>query len=295
MNITLKQLRAFASVHRLGSFVKAAETMFVTQAALSHLLRELEKNLGFRLFHRTTHMVRLTQEGEVFLPYVTRLLTNLEGAQACAAALAQGKRGILRVCTTETLVSTDIMSVVVDFQEQNPAAQIILSEAQPDTIIHHLEAERVDVAIGPQRITPDSIDAEPLFTARLVALCVHTHPLAQRKSLNWKELVAYPLLLTKGGTRLSIAADIQNIIDLEQAQEIAHLTTLLAQTAIGNHVGITTSYVAPFLPVYQLVAIPLRNPIVRRKVMLYTSRKYTPSGLAMAFISHIKRSYRGKS
>jgi len=288
MNITLRQLQAFAHVQRCGSFVQAAQAMFVTQAALSHLLRDLESNLGFRLFHRTTRSVRLTAEGEVFLPHAARILANLEGAADCAAALAQGRRGILRLSTTEVLASTHVTPVVAAFQEANPDIEVLLNEALPDAVIADLEAERVEIALGPERRMPESIAAETLFTTRLVALCARSHPLAGRASLAWGELAGHPLLLAKGGGRVSIASDINNAALLESAREIGHFTTLLAQAALGRHVAVANAYVAPFLPVYGLKAIPLTRPAVRRRVMLYVSRRFGLSQVAGSFIALLK-------
>ena len=63
MNVTLKQLRAFIAVARTGSFTLAAEQLFVTQSALSGLIKELELTLGVRLFDRSTRRIQLSDIG----------------------------------------------------------------------------------------------------------------------------------------------------------------------------------------------------------------------------------------
>ena len=79
-NLTLRQLRAFAAVAKLGSFTAAATRMHLTHSALSVLVRELERELGARLFDRHTRRLLLTEAGHELLPYATRVLADLEQA-----------------------------------------------------------------------------------------------------------------------------------------------------------------------------------------------------------------------
>ena len=80
MNITSRQLKAFVLTARHASFSRAAEQMFITQSGLSIMMRELESQLGFRLFDRTTRKVKLTELGSRFLPIATQCLSELERA-----------------------------------------------------------------------------------------------------------------------------------------------------------------------------------------------------------------------
>jgi len=74
MNITSRQLKAFVLTARHQSFSRAAEELFITQSGMSVLVRELESQLGFRLFERTTRKVMLTEFGSKFLPVADRSL-----------------------------------------------------------------------------------------------------------------------------------------------------------------------------------------------------------------------------
>jgi DNA-binding transcriptional LysR family regulator len=82
MNITSRQLKAFLLTARHQSFSRAAERLFITQSGMSVLVRELEDQLGFRLFDRTTRRVTLTEHGTKFLPIADRSLLDLESAAA---------------------------------------------------------------------------------------------------------------------------------------------------------------------------------------------------------------------
>ena len=80
MNITSRQLTAFVLIARHESFSRAAEQMYITQSGISLIVRDLEYQLGFRLFDRTTRSVKVSELGSRFLPIATRCLSELEGA-----------------------------------------------------------------------------------------------------------------------------------------------------------------------------------------------------------------------
>jgi DNA-binding transcriptional LysR family regulator len=80
MNITSRQLMAFVLIARHESFSRAAEQMYITQSGISLIVRDLESQLGFRLFDRTTRRVKVSERGARFLPIATRCLSDLEGA-----------------------------------------------------------------------------------------------------------------------------------------------------------------------------------------------------------------------
>lgn len=290
MNLTLRQLEAFCRIEESGSFVRAAEKMFLTQSALSHLIRELELNLGFALFRRTTRSVKLTSEGTTFLPYAARILTNVENALECAHALNEGEKGVVRVATTPLLASSHLTSVIYRYREINPGIQIYIHEAIADECIQALVEDKVDVAISPQRATPKGIVAETLFSIRLALLCSASHRYAKRKTINWRDLEGEHLLLAKGGVRETVSADINNLVSLEQATEIEHFTTLLALASIGKHVAIATEYIEAFLPVYKLKMVRIVQPVVQRKVMVYLMADVQLSKSAIDFVNFLNSS-----
>jgi len=92
-NVTLRQLRAFVLVADKGSFVAAAETLALSQPALSHSIQQLEEQIGSALFHRTTRSVKLTGLGMGFLPTARHLLRQIDTSIADIQEAAARKRG----------------------------------------------------------------------------------------------------------------------------------------------------------------------------------------------------------
>src|SRR5512146_1724896 len=97
MNITLRQLQAFVAVAGAGGFTGAAEHLHVAQSVVSILVKELEAELGIRLFDRTTRRVELTEAGREFQANAQRLIADLDHAVRQTQDLVERKRGRIAV------------------------------------------------------------------------------------------------------------------------------------------------------------------------------------------------------
>ena len=112
MNITLRQLRAFIAVARSGSFTLAAESLFITQSALSGLIKELEQSLGVRLFDRSTRRIQLSDIGRGIYPLIDKILADLDGVLDEVANLKALKKGVVRVAAPQLMACTLLPEVI---------------------------------------------------------------------------------------------------------------------------------------------------------------------------------------
>src|SRR3954454_12659545 len=103
MAVTLRQLRAFVAVAESGSFTAAAGQLSLTQSALSVLVRELEADVGVRLFDRHTRGVLLSEAGREFQPRVRSVLAELHDAVTGLAELGARKKGIVRLAAPQLI------------------------------------------------------------------------------------------------------------------------------------------------------------------------------------------------
>src|SRR5262245_1670489 len=105
MGVDLHQLRIFVAVARLGNFTRAAERLGLSQPSLSLHIRQLEQDLGVRLFDRSTRSVALTPAGDDFLPTAERLLDDFQSAVAAVADLAARRRGRVAVAVLPSVAA----------------------------------------------------------------------------------------------------------------------------------------------------------------------------------------------
>ena len=123
MNITIRQIQSFLNVADLGSFTRAAEKMHTMQPALSQQVRDLESELGIRLFDRTTRRVELTEGGAEFRNIATKIIDDLEAAARNAHELAERKRGRVIVAAPPLLASAVVPRAIADFRNKYPASK----------------------------------------------------------------------------------------------------------------------------------------------------------------------------
>src|SRR6266480_3715811 len=135
MNISSRQLKAFVLTARHQSFSRAAEQLFITQSGMSVLVRELEGQLGFRLFDRTTRKVALTEFGTKFLPIADRSLLELEVAASVIGRAASVANRRIAIGATPLIASNQLLSLHGDYPAQNQALPIALCDCERSTCI----------------------------------------------------------------------------------------------------------------------------------------------------------------
>ena len=148
MNHSTRQMRAFLHVARIGNFTRAAEQAHITQAGLSILVREMEKQLGCRLFDRTTRVVSLTPEGRRLLPVVERLVTDLDDVAAELGAAGDASRRTLRIAATPLVSSHLLPQVFNSFHAAHPQVSLRLFDADLRDVEAMVAAGDADMGLG---------------------------------------------------------------------------------------------------------------------------------------------------
>src|SRR4029450_9462560 len=141
MNINLRQLRAFVSIGRLGSFTKAADALHATQPALSAQIRELEESLGVKLFDRSTRSVTLTQAGEDLMPVVDNVLGDIGSVVARARDVAPRNTGGGTGGGLPSLSATLMPEVVARMRALHPGISIVMKDALAERILGLIRAD----------------------------------------------------------------------------------------------------------------------------------------------------------
>ena len=148
MNLSTRQMRAFLQVARVGNFTRAAEQAHITQAGLSILIREMERQLGCRLFDRTTRMVSLTPAGRRLLPVVERLVTELDDVAAELGAEGDAARQTLRIAATPLVSSQLLPWVFASFRAAHPHVALRLFDADLRDVEATVAAGEADLGLG---------------------------------------------------------------------------------------------------------------------------------------------------
>ena len=145
--VNLELYRVFYTVAKCGSLTKAAEELYISQPAVSQSVKQLESQLGVRLFNRTHRGMELSaQGGKLIFPEVERALGLLSTAESRVAEMQTAATGLIRIGASDTIFEYFLSDKIVDFHEKFPAVKIeLMADFTPDTI-EKLKANRCDVA-----------------------------------------------------------------------------------------------------------------------------------------------------
>lgn len=176
-------MRYVVAVAETGGFTRAAERCHVVQSALSHQIARLEKELGARLFHRTSRSVRLTAAGEAFVPVARQALQAAERARAEVEAVTGEVRGRLAVGAISTVSALDLARELGAFRAAYPKVQVSLQMEMSDPLLERVREGALDVAFvglvpGARTI---GVREKVLARGELVAVVPPEHPLAGRE------------------------------------------------------------------------------------------------------------------
>lgn len=164
---TLVNLESFVRSAELGGFSAAARQLALTPAAISRNVATLERNLGVRLFHRSTRTLTLTEEGERFLAAIR---DDLDGLQAAIAGMATERgepAGVLKVSLSPTFGLGYILPLLPAFLARHPAVR---ADWQFDNRPVDLVAERFDAAIGGGFELAPGLVSRALAPAHIIAV-----------------------------------------------------------------------------------------------------------------------------
>lgn len=171
-------LRHFLALVETGSFSKAAKRLFVTQPAVSHQIRELEKLLGVRLLTRGHGQIELTEPGKYLHEFCSDLFVRLAEAENRVADLRETVRGTLRIGTPMGLLDGWLLAELVSFHSVHPDIEYQIIVGTDETMRELLVERRIDVALLLEGVSRHllQLDHSPIFEEEYLLLTSGTVP-----------------------------------------------------------------------------------------------------------------------
>jgi DNA-binding transcriptional LysR family regulator len=292
MNITLRQLYGFKTVADVGTFTAAAQRLKVAQPALSLNIRDLENELGARLFDRTTRRVELTAAGREFLQSVDKLIVDLEHAVQNARELAERKRGRLVVAAPPLLAALVVPGAIADYKKRYSAIDVAVVDAQTNIIVDKVRSGQADCGIGTFAEAEEGLRREKLFEDALMAWCPVQSQFARSTRLAWKDLPAGQLIALTRDSRIRFLVDqaYQTAgLAVRPAYEVSHMTTAIMMVEAGLGIAVLPAYVWGFARGFNVVSKVVSDPVIRREVAIVHSETKALSPAADAFLRYLRK------
>lgn len=195
MEVELRHLRAFVMVAECANFTRAAASLFMTQPALSRIIRQLEALVGTQLLERSTRHVALTHTGQEFLIDVRTALASVDQAFSKVRG-----RASIRLGFSWLLPDPWAQNAVRSFEERASASVEFVSCPNP---LEALRTALIDIAVlrGEPPVPAGDIRLIPLFTEDRIAVCSTISSLAEEGRVSWDDITDWPLVVnTMSGT-----------------------------------------------------------------------------------------------
>ncbi|MBX9776886.1 MAG: LysR family transcriptional regulator [Xanthobacteraceae bacterium] len=291
INLPLRQVATFVCLADTQSFRRAAERLRLSQPAVSAHIRQLERQVGVALVHRTTRHVSLTNEGKAFAARARRALDELQIASQDLRELAAVHRGRVVVACIVPMMATVVPTVIKRVAKLHPGLEIEIR----DVLSAHLDAlitsGEADFGIGP-RPSGTQVTFTRLDRDDFVAAVPQDHPLAGREAISLKELAAYPIITTTRNTNARTVLE-RALHELHQsvqpAFELVHHLSVGKMVEAGLGVTLLPRSAVGSLSSARIVAVELKSPRISRELGLITRREYQFSPAAQAFVTVLKQ------
>lgn len=282
----LQQMRYVVAVAETSNFTRAAEQCRVVQSALSHQIARLERELGAKLFERTSRRVRLTPAGEAFLPAARQALDAAERARAEVAAAAGEIRGRLAIGAISTVAAVDLPAALKQFHLRHREVRISLRTSPSEELIERVRQGTLDAAfVGlPLDVKPQGVRSRELARGDLVAVVAPDHPLADAEDVDLRRLAGETFVDFPAGTAGRAHADAAFAaagVRREVAFEVTAADLMARLIRHGLGIGMLPAAFVPELP--DLPIVRLRNAPARIEHLIWS--RFQPSPAAAAFLS----------
>jgi DNA-binding transcriptional LysR family regulator len=269
--VLLAQLEAFNEVARLGNVSRAAETLSVTQPALTARLQGLERELGVELFVRAARGMRLTDAGRALLPYAQRAIAQVLDGQKALEDLRSGKVGELFIAAAPAVSTYFLPTVLKTFQTSHPQVRLGVRTGHTEEVLEMVLRREVDLGVG-RPIRHAEADLIPVFDDELLLVASRHHPFAQRGKVRLAELADDRLILfDRASSYYELTSSLvrqagvvpESVIEVDNVEAAKKMVieglgvALLPRMALASELRART-----LLPVRITGAPPVRRPIV---------------------------------
>lgn len=258
-----RRLQVFYTVARLLSFTKAAETLHMTQPAVTFQVRQLEDHFDTRLFDRTHNRVALTEAGRKAYEYAEEIFSLYAEMENTVKELTGDVSGALTMGASTTIAEYMLPALLRGFTLEFPDINLRLKVSNTEGIVSMVENSMIDLGVVEGPVANKNLLVEVCRVDQLVVVVPPGHEIAERKSIPLEEIMTYPFICREegSGTRevimdhmvklgldrnnlnvsleLGSPESIKGAVEAGMGISIASLATLEKELKLGTLVAVT--------------------------------------------------------
>jgi LysR family cyn operon transcriptional activator len=284
ITMELRHLRYFTALAEHLNFTRAAEAVHVTQSTLSHQIKQLETEIGHRLFDRVGKRIVITDAGEQLLDRVKHALSEIDEGLRTVRGSAQQLSGNLRIGVTHTFNVSLLPACIDAFIQRHPSVRVTVHEQSAEAVARGVEAMAFDIGIGYRPRDASVISFEPLCNDEMALVVSRSHALAGRKRVRMVELHRQPVVLSTPDTTTrelldewfrSVGAEPIVVVEMNPIAPMLALVRRMNMGAIVSRQALAN--------VDDLHIIPIESPTPLRTPGILWNRTQQPTPAAKSF------------
>lgn len=282
MNIALHHFRLIDTISKEGTLTKAANTLHLTQSALSHQLKELETELDVEMFSRHGKRLHLTEQGYRFLRSSEKILAEIKALEEDLNNYKNGKTGKLSISMQCYTAYHWLPGIIKYYKRQWPDINIqILSDATRRPLEYLMNGD-LDIGIIRTQMVNTRIRYEPIFEDRLVAVISKDHPLAQKDIIEIADFQDEELILPLYDPSYQDTPVIESLIQSQHVKpktlhRIHYTDATIEMVNAGLGITVMADWIVePYLSGRNIVTKHLHHSVAKRAWFAATC-KQTPA------------------
>jgi DNA-binding transcriptional LysR family regulator len=273
-----RRLQVFYTVARLLSFTKAAESLHMTQPAVTFQVRQLEEYFNTRLFDRTHNRISLTAAGERVYEYAAQIFDLYAKMDNAVRDMTGEISGVLIIGASTTIAEYMLPALLGDFNKKYPDVNVHLRVSNSDGIVSMVENNDIDLGVVEAPVLNKNLVVENCRNDRLVAVVHPAHELAGKKKVMVKDLVTHAYIAREegSGTREVIEEYIAGTGgDLSVAMELGSPEAIKGAVEAGMGISIVSEVtIHKELQLGTLVSLELDPPLERPFSFVHQKQKF---------------------
>ncbi|MFS2048554.1 LysR family transcriptional regulator [Variovorax sp. Varisp41] len=285
--VSLQQLRALAAVAETGSFTLAAESLQLTQPAISHLVKRMEEDLGQPLVVRGRR-IRMTDAGQMMVDTAVRALRLIDESVNACRSQAQLREGRVVLAVGHLTAGALMPPLLGRFAQKHPKLATTLLDSTAEQMISRILSQEADLGFGSDIGQAHSeLATEPLFVERMALFVREDHPLAQRTSIEARQLEALPFIHVNPDANVwrAVSRQLSSVANVypQVAHHVSMLSTAFGLIQAGAGVALLPRYVEVLMPP-NLRVLSVTRPVLEYPLVAVRLAKHPLSPAAMAFL-----------
>lgn len=293
INVSSRQLQAFLEVGRLSSFARAAEQVHLSPSGMSMLVKELEEQVGARLFDRSTRSVTLTDAGRRLQPVAERIVAELRAVDEVLGGSEAAVRSRIDVAATPMVSASLLPEVISAFNQSHPQVQVHLADVDVSVVRQRILEGEADIGLGFFIKPAVGLLRQPLCRFRLMRIRPpDAGPAGLGPSQAWGSLADLPLISLHSDNPIQNAIE-KHLARIGRAHEerprMNLIGTLIAMVRAGRGHAIVPSFALADCLRQGLKVSMLIHPTVHIELHVVSLRGTQPKAAATAFASAVKK------